>query len=207
LIRRRHISCPAVYYGTHSTSDQSVDSFLRSCGHVDECIRSSLPLLSLTNIYFSSYCEALPILYSNNTFTFNSATPLFAFFTSVPLKQLSWIRTLTLAIVLLKDAMNFDSESLYKDPLNLHHYSRLLKLFARLPGNRTVVCLSYRIANKTYMQYPRLGDFALLSKFDEAKKKKMDHVAMFYEIVGALSEDEGRLMFGRWKVGERVDIQ
>jgi hypothetical protein len=161
-------------------------------------------LLSLTYIYLSSYREALPVLYANNIFTFHSATPLFAFTARTPPQQLSWIRTFIFATVLLKDAGNYYSESLYNDPFSSLFYKKLLKLFGKLLGKRTV-CLSYRIANKSYMRNPRLSDFALLSKFEEGKNMK--NVIMFYEIVGALGEDEGRLMCGRWKVGERVEIK
>ena len=169
-------------------------------------VRSISLLFSHTNIYLSSYREALPILYTNNIFTFHSATPFFAFFASTPLQQLSWIRTLTFATVLLKDEGNYYSESLYSDRFLSLHYKKLVKLFAGLSGNRTV-CLSYRIANKSYMKYPRLADFVLLSKFE--KEKKMNDVVVVYEIVGALGDDnvEGTCLFGRWTVGKRVEIK
>jgi hypothetical protein len=158
--------------------------------------------------HLTSYRETAPILYSKNMFTFYSAKVLFAFTQRILPQRLAQIRKINLATVLIGKG------SLYRDPFVLGDYSSLLTLFADVPGTR-VVCLSHRIASRMYIQKPRVYDFGLLQKIET--EETMEGCTMFYEIIMVYKEEEeedddmgreevGRLLFGRWEVGERVKI-
>jgi hypothetical protein len=175
----------------------------------------------------TSYREAVPILYSRNAFTFHSPSTLYAFTECILHQRLSQIQEFTLATVLIGHARDFGNDStLYRDPFLAADHAKLVKLFSDLvvengDGNESrnrSFCLSYRLANKSYIDDPRSSDFDLLRQFEIGGKRMEEECGMVYEIVGAGVDDyewrvgsgedgRGGLLFGRWKVGRRVKIE
>jgi hypothetical protein len=180
----------------------------------------------LTDCYpTSSYREAVPILYSGNTFTFHSPITFLTFTTCIPQQRLTQIKNFILATVLLGPTVSLMGDSdyiLYSDPFQATDFSKTIKLFSKLiVGKRDrnrILCLSYRIANKTYMDNPQSKHFGLLRQFEIGGGETMEGYEMVYEIVGAVGDgyegEDGRgehgrgtRLFGRLEVGQRVNVK
>jgi hypothetical protein len=193
-------------------------------------VRNSPPLSTvrlLTDCYStSSYREAVPILYSGNTFTFYSPNTLYSFTACIPQQRLTQIQNFTLATVLLGPTVRLMEDSiLYRDPFCAADYAKTTKLFSKLvvvekrKSRKGSLCLSYRIANNTYMDNPQSKHFGLLRQFELGGGEKLKGgYEVVYEIVGAVGETyrggnggnehgRGGLLFGRWKVGQRVNVE
>ena len=141
-----------------------------------------------------SYREAVPVLYSKNTFRFDSYTMLSSFVSTIPPQRLASIRRVVLSVTIFW----------YRDWGFTMHYEKLLELLGNLRGLRDV-CLRYRLRKNNYVKYPRLDDFGLLEKLE--KEERPREYGMFYEMREVQTGPEiGGMLFDRWAVGERRSI-
>ena len=143
------------------------------------------------------YREAIPVLYSNNTFRFGNSKILSIFTSTVLPQRLTRIRN-----IVIDDTF---SSSWFGGVGNFDHREGLYASLGAFADLREVV-LRYRPRENKYRMTPRLRDFALLDRLE--KEERPRGYEMFYEILDVHPgpKIEG-MLFGRWVVGERKSIR
>ncbi|KAF1940061.1 hypothetical protein EJ02DRAFT_456333 [Clathrospora elynae] len=171
------------------------------------------------------YREAIPTLYSENSFTFACPTTFFAFTSSIPPPRLPQLKHLTITTLLhhwssdhygasynTSDYGALYNTSDYGALYNPSDYEKLFELLTETPGNRTF-CLRYSIRDREYSSEPLMRDFGLLESFEAGPR--VEGCLVFHEIRTGWGKDEGedtgggeaeKLMFGRWRVNERIRL-
>ena len=161
----------------------------------DVCRRSSVfnTLKPIANSV-TSYREAASVLYSKNTFKFNSYKLLSTFVSTIPPQHLASIRIIVLVITLFWDGCD-DFIAWYGD---------LLPLLSGMQGLKEV-CVRYRLRENNHVVHPRSGDFELLTWLEEGRIPR--RYAMFYEMLEVQTGPKfGGMLFNRWAIGERRRI-
>jgi len=143
------------------------------------------------------YREAIPVLYSNNTFKFDNNKILSIFTSTVLPQRLARIRN-----IVIDDTF---SSSWFGGVGTFDHCEGLYASLGGFADLREVV-LRYRLRENKYRMTPRLRDFALLERLE--KEEIPRGYEMFYEMldVHAGPKIEG-MLFDRWVVGERKSIR
>jgi hypothetical protein len=142
----------------------------------------------------TSYREAASVLYSKNTFKFDSYKLLSTFVSTIPPHRLASIRKVVLVITLFWNGRD-DFIVWYRD---------LLPLLSRMQGLKEV-CLRYRLRENNYVVHPRFSDFELLEWLEEGKIHR--EYAIFYEMLEVQTGPRfGGMLFDRWAIGERRRI-
>jgi hypothetical protein len=184
-------------------------TFLRTCRRMHVSNPFPVPLYTITNSRWYSYREALPTLFSTNTFIFHALDVFAAFIAIVPTHHLAHIRQLVFTTTLTDRYTHNYRESVtpFYSPETQHEV--LLQLLASIPGSRQL-CLRYKRYNEESFDLPVAGDFRMLEQFEN--QGRVEGLEVYYEILGTRYEewDAGTLidgmLFERWKVGERTRL-
>ncbi|CAN9211985.1 unnamed protein product [Alternaria alternata] len=140
------------------------------------------------------YREAASVLYSKNTFKFDSYKLLSTFVSTIPPQRLVSIRKVVLVITLFWNGC--DEFIMW--------YGDLLPLLSGMQGLKEV-CLRYRLRENNYVVHPRFSDFELLEWLE--KEKIPREYAIFYEMLEVQTGPKfGGMLFNRWTIGERRRI-
>lgn len=143
------------------------------------------------------YREAIPVLYSQNTFKFDGYKVLSIFTSTILPQRLASIRNIII------DDTQFWSRS--GDTGHFRHYEDLLASLGGIADLREVV-LRYRLRENKYRLIPRLYEFALLEKLE--KEERPRGYEMFYEMLDVHPGPKiDGMLFDRWVVGERKSIR
>ncbi|CAN9277880.1 unnamed protein product [Alternaria sp. RS040] len=140
------------------------------------------------------YREAASVLYSENTFKFDSYKLLSTFVSTIPPQRLTSIRKIVLVITLFWNRCD----------TFIMRYRDLLSLLSGMQGLKEV-CLRYRLRENNYVVHPRFSDFLLLEWLEEGEIQR--EYAIFYEILEVQTGPSfGGMLFDRWAIGERRRI-
>ncbi|KAH6876192.1 hypothetical protein BKA58DRAFT_381199 [Alternaria rosae] len=142
------------------------------------------------------YREAIPLLYSQNTFKFEGYKVLSIFTSTILPQRLASIRNIVI------DDTHMWSRS--GDTGHFRHYEDLLASLGGIADLGEVV-LRYRLRENKYRLIPRLHEFALLEKWE--KEERPRGYEMFYEMLDVHPGPKiDGMLFDRWVIGERKSI-
>jgi len=170
---------------------------LRTCKKMSVSSSLSGSLVKQKTYKRYRYREAIPVLYSNNTFKFDNNKMLSIFTSTVLPQRLARIRN-----IVIDDTF---SSSWFGGFGSFDHCEGLYASLGGFADLREVV-LRYRLRENEYRMTPRLRDFALLERLE--KEERPRGYEMFYEMLDVHPgpKIEG-MLFDRWVIGERKSIR